>query len=570
MLLAAPVASAEPLGRYFTITPFGGFTIFDGSFRYPNLYPITDNVYAGGRLGWQYDRWLGLEAAGGFTPTHEDKTGGLANPANGGTPAGLDTLGGRDVDYWHFSGNLMFTPWPSRYASPFLFLGGGYSRFQVKSGTTLGISPLKQGNLEYGGGVNVWLTDQVGLRLEARDIQWIPGDQSVKKTHNLVLGGGITFAFGGKARDTDGDGVPDRKDKCPDTPHGAKVDENGCPLDSDGDKVFDGLDKCPNTPHGCTVDANGCPSDQDGDGVCDGLDQCPDTPKGATVDAKGCPADDDGDGVLNGLDKCPGTPKGCKVDSVGCPHDSDGDGVCDGLDKCPDTPAGAQVSADGCPVEVIERETELLDTGMIRLHDVNFETGKSDILPDSYPVLDVVGQVLAKWPELKIEVGGHTDSRGKPDKNQKLSEDRANAVLAYIVKKFPGLQPTQYTVRGYGATKPIAPNTSAANMAKNRRVEFVVQNKDVLKRESQRRRLLQKSEATTPAPAPTAAPTAPAPATVPGTPAAPGAPASAPTTPAATPAAPVAPAAPAIKPPATAPAAKPPTTPAAPDTTKKK
>jgi len=238
------------------------------------------------------------------------------------------------------------------------------------------------------------------------------------------------------------------------------------------------------------------------------VDQCADTPKGATVDAKGCPADDDGDGVLNGIDKCAATVKGCTVDPTGCPADLDGDGVCDGVDRCAETPRGMQVSTDGCPIEVVERETELLDTGMMRLQNVNFETGKADLLPDSYGALDIVGQVLMKWPGLKVEVGGHTDSRGSDAKNQTLSDARANSVLDYLKQKYPGLKPDQYTARGFGESKPVAPNTSQLNMAKNRRVEFVVINKEVLKRESERRRLLQKGDA---APAPAPAPTVPAP-----------------------------------------------------------
>jgi len=61
-------------------------------------------------------------------------------------------------------------------------------------------------------------------------------------------------------KDSDGDGVPDSRDKCPNTPAGVKVDENGCPLDSDGDGVPDYKDKCPNTPRGTPVDADGCPT----------------------------------------------------------------------------------------------------------------------------------------------------------------------------------------------------------------------------------------------------------------------------------------------------------------------
>jgi OmpA-OmpF porin, OOP family len=324
----------------------------------------------------------------------------------------------------------------------------------------------------------------------------------------LVLGGGLTFALGGKPRDTDGDGVPDRKDTCPDTPVGATVDASGCPHDADGDGVLDGIDQCASTPKGATVNARGCPSDADDDGVYDGIDQCADTPKGASVDTKGCPIDSDADGVFDGLDTCPSTPKGCAVDSAGCPKDADNDGVCDGLDKCPDTGPGLKVDATGCPIELIERETELLDTGMIRLHEVNFTTGKADILPESYSTLDVVGQVLGKWPELRIEIGGHTDSRGSNAYNQKLSEARARSVRTYLTAKFPNLKPEQFTIKGYGESRPVVPNSNDINMAKNRRVEFVVMNKDVLKREVERRRLMEKGDTnpTTPAPAPQSAP----------------------------------------------------------------
>jgi OOP family OmpA-OmpF porin len=90
------------------------------------------------------------------------------------------------------------------------------------------------------------------------------------------------------------------------------------PLDSDGDGIVDELDRCPNTPRGVEVDAQGCPLDSDGDGVPDYLDQCPRTPRGAAVDSTGCPLDSDGDGVPDYKDQCPGTPKGATVNAVGC------------------------------------------------------------------------------------------------------------------------------------------------------------------------------------------------------------------------------------------------------------
>jgi OOP family OmpA-OmpF porin len=172
--------------------------------------------------------------------------------------------------------------------------------------------------------------------------------------------------------------------------------------------------------------------------------------------------------------------------------DTDGDGVPDGLDKCPDTAAGLRVDANGCPIEVSEKETQLLDTGLIRLQNVNFETGKSTLLPESFPALDEVGNILSKYPELKIEIGGHTDSRGSAARNQALSEDRAGAVKDYLIDKFPKLEATQLSVKGYGFSKPLVTNTTALNMAKNRRVEFKVLNREAIKKEIERRRLLQK------------------------------------------------------------------------------
>jgi len=90
------------------------------------------------------------------------------------------------------------------------------------------------------------------------------------------------------------------------------------PLDSDGDGVVDDADKCPNTPRGMEVDAQGCPLDSDTDGIINYADKCPNTPPGVAVDSSGCPPDTDGDGVPDYLDQCPGTPVGATVNEVGC------------------------------------------------------------------------------------------------------------------------------------------------------------------------------------------------------------------------------------------------------------
>ena len=436
----------------------------------------------GGSLGYRMQPWLVLEGHALFAPGESEV---VEKDVNFST-YGLDL-------------RLNFRPAEGR-AVPYALLGFGYG---VSHDETVEPAKLERGAPSLGLGL---LVNAFGprsyLRFQARDV-FFRGRDAQEFSNHFALTAGLHYLWGGKPRDSDLDGVRDWLDRCPGTPIGAKVDANGCPTDADADSVWDGIDQCPDTPRGAKVDARGCPSDADGDGVFDGIDQCADTPKGASVDATGCPNDEDGDGVVKGVDQCEGTPKGCQVDERGCNKDADNDGVCDGLDQCPDTGPGLKVDTQGCPVEVMDRETELMDTGMIRLQNVNFETAKADILPESLPTLDVVGQVLTKWPELRIEVGGHTDARGSNAYNQRLSEARANSVLNYLKGKFPALKADQFTAKGYGELKPIATNRTVEGMARNRRVEFVVLNKDVLRRETERRRLLQKSE---PTPAPTPAP----------------------------------------------------------------
>ncbi|MGQ9860486.1 MAG: OmpA family protein [Thiobacillaceae bacterium] len=260
-------------------------------------------------------------------------------------------------------------------------------------------------------------------------------------------------------KDSDGDGVPDDKDRCPGTPAGARVDAQGCELDSDGDGVVDRLDKCPNTPRGARVDTRGCELDSDGDGVPDDQDRCPDTPAGARVDAQGCELDSDGDGVVDRMDRCPGTPAGRKVDVQGCEMDSDGDGVVDALDQCPNTPRGDKVDARGCTL-----------TSTIQLKGVNFDNDSAAIRADARPILDEAVAVLKRYPQLKVEVAGHTDDRGSDDHNLDLSQRRAQAIVDYFVQM--GVDAARLVPKGYGESAPVADNTTAAGRADNRRVEL--------------------------------------------------------------------------------------------------
>jgi OOP family OmpA-OmpF porin len=237
--------------------------------------------------------------------------------------------------------------------------------------------------------------------------------------------------------------------------------------DSDGDGVADRLDKCPETPRGVTVDAVGCPIDTDGDGVPDYLDTCPGTPKGVAVDDNGCPIDSDGDGVPDHLDACPGTPAGVKVDAKGCPLDSDGDGVPDHLDKCPDTPKGSVVDEHGCPFVGVTREGNTYRISGQVLFDVN----KAVIKPEIYPALNRLADELKK-SDAKIEVQGHTDKSGPRTYNEQLSLKRAAAAMEYLVGR--GVDAARMTAKGFAWDEPLFANDTEENRAKNRRVDFLI------------------------------------------------------------------------------------------------
>ncbi len=220
--------------------------------------------------------------------------------------------------------------------------------------------------------------------------------------------------------------------------------------------------------------------------------------------------DYDGDGVYDRVDNCVDTPKGCAVDKFGCEYDTDGDGVCDGIDQCLNTPKGAKVNATGCsesqlgqkstpppppppakpvetpkpaPVEtpkpVSEVERKLVETGRIRLENIYFETNSAKLLPESEATLNEVGQTLEKFGELKIEIQGHTDTRGAAAYNQRLSQSRAESVRAYLLEHFQ-LKPDNYVAKGYGESKPETQERNDEELLRNRRVELQVLNPDAL------------------------------------------------------------------------------------------
>ncbi len=147
------------------------------------------------------------------------------------------------------------------------------------------------------------------------------------------------------------------------------------------------------------------------------------------------------------------------------PKDSDGDGVIDPNDKCPGTPAGVKVNAEGCPE---------VGATLLSLQGVNFDTDSAKLKAESTSILDQAVNVLNQQVGVSVRVEGHTDSRGSDAYNMTLSDKRARSVVVYLVSK--GIDAARLTSAGMGESAPVAPNDSAVNMAKNRRVDLVVTN----------------------------------------------------------------------------------------------
>lgn len=282
------------------------------------------------------------------------------------------------------------------------------------------------------------------------------------------LGAGFSIS---KAKDSDGDGITDKNDICPEE---AGPEENkGCPWpDTDGDGIIDKDDPCP-TEAGIV---NGCP-DKDGDGIIDSEDGCPDV----AGKLGGCP-DSDGDGVADKDDNCPNE----AGENGGCPVvvDSDGDGVPDAEDKCPNQKGGEDgcpvIDTDGdgvpddiddCPADAGENNGCPVYTVTLPVETIQFRFNSVDLLPVYQKGLDELALLMKEY-KIEINVDGHSDSTGDEAYNMYLSQLRAAAVKQYLVDK--GIAEGRITTAAFGITKPVAENTSRVGRAKNRRAELVI------------------------------------------------------------------------------------------------
>jgi outer membrane protein OmpA-like peptidoglycan-associated protein/opacity protein-like surface antigen len=319
----------------------------------------------------------------------------------------------------------------------------GPHQFQVHSGDN-------DVNYYLGAGARYALNNFVHVRLDGR-LLWCPNItyNGLSRDYELTAGVGITL--GGHpatpppppppplVKDTDGDGIPDNVDKCPNE---AGPKENG-----------------------------GCPDkDTDKDGVVDRLDKCPD--KAGPPERQGCPVEDaDNDGIPDNVDKCPNDPedKDGFEDADGCPDpDNDKDGILDKDDKCPNEPEtkNGYQDEDGCPDEVPAQVKQF--SGVVG--GINFRRNSADIKASSFPTLKKAVQVFKEYQALRVEISGHTSNEGKREFNMKLSRKRALAVKEFLVSA--GIDENRIGTVGYGPDKPIADNDTKEGQEKNRRIEF--------------------------------------------------------------------------------------------------
>jgi len=367
----------------------------------------------GGRLGVFFSDHLGVEIEGGVIPTEPSTT-----------VFDIDDLVVRAQLVYKFSP-------PEKPFVPFAVIGGGFAHVFYTVNSDI-IRKETDWAPHVGLGVSYKTGGGWAVRADARLILPPSSQGGITEDFEVLLS--LSREFGGKRPkpevveevkpktdvDTDGDGIPDSKDKCP------KEAE-----DKDGFQ-----------------DEDGCPDpDNDGDGIADAKDKCP--TEAGPAENEGCP------------DK-----------------DTDSDGIVDRLDKCPDQPEtknGFQ-DEDGCPDEIPEKLKAFTGT----IQGINFKTGDADLTPQSSAILDKAVAVLVEFKDIRLEVQGHTDDVPLKSKkfvdNTALSQARAESVKAYFVKK--GVDAARIEAKGYGDTAPVeapAGLTGAklnAARTKNRRVEF--------------------------------------------------------------------------------------------------
>ena len=113
-----------------------------------------------------------------------------------------------------------------------------------------------------------------------------------------------------------------------------------------------------------------------------------------------------------------------------------------------------------------------MSTGKAVIYGITFDFDKAEIKPESKPQLDQIAKLLTDHADLKLAITGHTDNQGSADYNQKLSQRRAEAIVATLAGSY-GIAADRLSAQGMGASSPVASNDTEEGRAKNRRVELV-------------------------------------------------------------------------------------------------
>ncbi len=461
-----PAVAQEDYSGRLGVHAGGGFGSYTGGNR---DHLGTGPMLGGGfRLGWKRKTDLLFNLRYG---SFEAKNVVGERRADG-TPVPADTLFHNQTTQLEIG--VLYSTRPDAGWTPQFYLGGGVSYWNVFDLTGRGSGIFADGNvargykedgasvllsdtqfhLAAGVGAELSLMEQVSLQVTGR-VDWLMGlntdnsgasaafDSPINVDTNELLPSlfvSVNYFF--QKRDSDRDGIANSSDACP---YEAE--------DLDGYQDFDG---CPD-------------GDNDGDGVPDETDACADEAEDMDgfEDDDGCPdTDNDGDGIADAQDACPNDAEDADgfQDEDGCPdEDNDGDGVLDSADQCDGTPARIAVDETGCPTAA----------GIVAAERINvrFIPGEAEFEPSAFAALDSLVERLNAYPDVDIEVQGHTSDTGRAARNMALSQTRADAVVRYLVEQ--GIAPRRLTAVGYGQDSPMVENDSPENRALNDRIMIV-------------------------------------------------------------------------------------------------
>ena len=402
-------------------------------------------------------------------------------------PTNVEGAGAGNIFGFRAGGLVHLNLGANKALRPFGWAGFGAETLQISKKGQAGDANFVQQDTDFalliGGGVKYHVMANLLLRLDLRYINMAAkedatlgaqADTSTTATNFEVLFG-LSWVLDPMARDSDQDGIVDDKDKCPDVAEDKDgfEDDDGCPeADNDKDGIPDNLDKCPNDAEDKDgfEDDDGCPDlDNDKDGIPDATDKCPDKAEDPDnfEDEDGCPElDNDKDGIPDSEDRCRNE-FGIKAEQ-GCPvRDKDKDGIPDNVDKCPNQPEtfNGIKDDDGCPEKT--KSTVVITKSEIKiLQKVYFEVSKAEIKKQSFELLNTVAAVLNSQPQITgIGVQGHTDDTGNDAANMKLSQARAESVMAYLIER--GVSKDRLSAKGFGETSPVC--TAVAELEKNKK-----------------------------------------------------------------------------------------------------